>query len=57
MKTTAVSRRSVRTGNEYDGGVTTQRQDRLNMTVLSRRSVRMGNEDNGSIRTRRQDGS
>jgi hypothetical protein len=48
---------SIRMGNEYDSGVTTQHQDGLNMTVLSRCSVRMGNEDNGSVGTQRQDRS
>jgi hypothetical protein len=41
MKTTAASRRGVRTGNEDDGSVRTRRQD--------------GHEDDGSVTTRRQD--
>jgi hypothetical protein len=41
METMVASGRSVRTSNEDDGSVTTQRQD--------------GHEDDGSVTTRRQD--
>jgi hypothetical protein len=60
MKTTAASRRGVRTGNAYDGGVTTQRHDTasgrvMKTTVASGHSVRTGNEDDGRVRTQCQD--
>jgi hypothetical protein len=56
MKTTAASGHGVRTGNEYDSGVMTQCQDRLNTTVPSRRSVKMRNKDDGTVTTQHQDG-
>jgi hypothetical protein len=56
MKMTVASGRSVRTGNEYDSGITMQCQDGLNTMVLSRRSVKTCNKDNGTVMTQRQDG-
>jgi hypothetical protein len=56
MKMTVASGRSVRTGNEYNGGITMRRQDGLNTMVLSRRSVKTRNKDDGTVTTQRQDG-
>jgi hypothetical protein len=60
METMVVSRRSVRTSNEGDGSVRTQRQDlasgrAMKTVVVSGCSVRTGHEDDGSVRTQSQD--